>query len=158
MLAHIGHNLAKNCSITRGATVVPYSYVKMVKKQKPQTPEELAADIENHPDRGKLDGEDVVRFDLEDIRVAISKELYRTLLEVGGAMGLNKKEIFMAALIRFVTDPGVLSMVERSQSLKSEKFGVSRFQIRSKVLGSYKHVARVKSNRMQPDDDLAFPS
>ncbi len=117
-------------------------------RRKPQNPEEVVADIQGHPERGKLNGEDVVRFDLEEIRVSVPKELYRVLLEVGGAMGLSKKEVVMMALTRFVTDAGVMGLVERSQQLKSEKFGVSKVEIRSKVFGAYKRVARSFNSRI----------
>ncbi len=123
-------------------------------RQKPTNPQELKQDIQDHPERGKLNDEDVVRFDLEEIRVSIPKELYRVLLEVGGAMGLNKKEIIMMALTQFAVSPGVMQLVERSQQLKAEKFGVSRTEIRSKVLGSYKRVAREKLERMELEQEI----
>lgn len=121
-------------------------------RRKPENPQEIEKDIQGHPERGKLNGEDVVRFDLEEIRVAIPKELYRLLLEAGGAMGLSKKEVVMMALTRFVTDAGVMRLVERSQQLKSEKFGVSRVEIRSKVFGAYKRVARAFKSRMDSNE------
>lgn len=120
----------------------------MASRQKPTNNDELLQDIESHPERGKLNGEDVVRFDTEDLQVSIPKELYRILLEIGGSMGLNKKEIVMLALTRLATDPGVLALLERSHSIKAEKYGVSPVEIRSKVFGAYKRVGREKSSRI----------
>ena len=63
-------------------------------------------------------------------------------------MGLNKKEIVLMALTRFATDPGNLALLERSHSIKAEKYGVSPVEIRSKVFEAYKRVGRAKTARI----------
>jgi hypothetical protein len=118
-------------------------------RKKPNSPEERARDIEDHPDRGQLNGENVVRDELDEIRVGVPRELYRMLLETAGALGFDKKQVAIAAFTKFVTDPGVIAMVERSQELKAEKYGVSRQVIRGKVFGHFKRVAREKGARLK---------
>lgn len=124
---------------------------------KPQTEQELQQDLRNHPDRGKILNQDVVRFDSETLQLSIPKELYGLLLEIGGTMGLSKREIFLVALTRFASDVNNLALVERSQLVKAEKFGVSITEIRSKVFGAYKRVGREKAGRifkgLQPSGD-----
>lgn len=121
--------------------------------RKPTNSDELQQDIDNHPERGKLNGEDVVKFDSETFQLSIPKELYRVLLEIGGSMGLTKREVFLMALSRFATDAGNIALLERSQSIKAEKHNVSVVEVRSKVLGAYKRVGREKANRINKAQD-----
>jgi hypothetical protein len=115
-------------------------------QKKPTTQEELETDIKSHPDRGQLDGEDVVRFELLEIRFSLPRELENQLLEIGACLGMSKAEIFRHAIASFVSSNQV--MVERWQEKKAEKFGVTKSEIRSKVSGSYKKIARQYRARM----------
>jgi hypothetical protein len=110
--------------------------------KKPQTPEEVATDIETHPERGKLDDEEVVRFDRVELRQYVPRELWRRSLEIGGSMGLNKSDIVQSALIEWVSHPGRQAMREQFYQVKMDKHQVSRYRIFEKILGAYKAVAR----------------
>lgn len=114
----------------------------MTKKKKPQTPEEVQIDIESHPERGKLNGDEVVAFDKVEFRGSVPREIYRLALEVGGATGDDKSTILSKALEEYVLRR--LTLLERSESIKAEKFGVSRLEIRSKTFGAYKAKGRAK--------------
>lgn len=120
-------------------------------RKKPENQNELAQDIENHPERGQINGEDIVRFDTVDVQVAISKEAYRQLLEIGGALGMNKTTLFNHAIATFISMPGSIALVEKWQATKAENYGVTKLDIRSKVFGSYKKVGRSRSLRTKPD-------
>ena len=121
--------------------------------KRPETPEELAADIENHPERGKLDDDEVVRFDRVELRQYVPRDLWRRSLEIGGAMGLNKSDIVQAALIEWVSQPGRQAMREQFYQLKMDKHQVSRQKVFEKILGAYKAVARkMRANLGQEDE------
>lgn len=122
-----------------------------MEKHKPVTPEELEQDIANHPDRGMLEGEPVARFDSIDLQFGIPRELYRMLLEIGAAKGFNKTQIFIDAFSQYVSNPGNIALAEHWQNLKAQKHGVSAFEIKSKVLGSYKRAARDRTRRIKPE-------
>lgn len=113
------------------------------RRRKPETPEEAIADIEAHPERGKVEGEDLIAFDKIELRQAVPRELWQRALEVGGAMGLNKTDLVTAALVEWVSDPGRQQMLSNFYSLKLSKHQTSnRFEIFTKVLGAYKNLAR----------------
>jgi hypothetical protein len=122
--------------------------------KKPQTPEELSADIESHPDRGKVDGEPVIRLDRTEFRGSVPRELYRQALLIGGSMGLSKSDILVVALTKFVSDSGHQAVKEATIQRKSEKFGISALDVISKIFGAYKAVGREKRARLsQADED-----
>jgi len=126
----------------------------MTDRKKPQTPEELSADIESHPERGKVDGEPVIRLDRTEFRGSVPRELYRQALLIGGAMGLSKSDILVVALTKFVSDPGHQAVKEATLQRKSEKFGISILDVISKIFGAYKAVGREKRARLvQSDED-----
>jgi hypothetical protein len=106
-------------------------------------------------ERGRINGEDIVKFDTETITVSIPKEMYKVLLEIGGALGLSKRDIFFMALYEFASDPKNTALIERSQSIKAEKHGTSIHFIQSKVLGSYKRIAKERLDRLkyQPGEE-----
>jgi hypothetical protein len=117
-------------------------------RKKPGNKEEILEDIATHPDRGMLNGEEVVRFKAIDMQVSIPIEMHSQLLEVGGALGLSKTEIIKHAIASYLTQPGVVSMVDRWQGLKCEKYNTSKYEIKSKVLGAYKRAARERTARL----------
>lgn len=124
-----------------------------MEQKKPQTPSELEQDIVTHPDRGMLDGEAVVNFGLVDLQFNIPRDTYRMLLEIAGARGFNKTQIFLDAFSRYISDPGNIALVEHWQKIKSEKHAVSAGVIRSKVFGSYKRVGRDRAMRAKKQTD-----
>lgn len=122
----------------------------MVKRKKPQTPEEVQIDIESHPERGKLNGDEVVAFDKVEFRGSVPREIYRLALEVGGATGDDKSSILAKALEEYVLRR--MPLLERSESIKAEKFEVSRLEIRSKTFGAYKAKGRAKRANLERED------
>jgi hypothetical protein len=122
-------------------------------KKKPQTQEELSADIQSHPERGNVDGEPVIRLDRTEFRGSVPRELYRQALLIGGAMGLSKSDILVIALSRFVSDPGHQALKEATLQRKSEKFNLPVLDIISKIFGAYKAIGREKRSRLTTSDD-----
>jgi hypothetical protein len=117
-------------------------------RKKPTTPEEVKADIESHPERGQLNGEDVVRFESLNLQLSVPRELENQLLEIGACLGMSKSEVFRHAIATFVSLPGNQAMVDRWQTKKAEKFDVAKSEVRSKTFGSYKKIAREKRARL----------
>lgn len=125
----------------------------MTKRKQPQTPDELEKDIESHPDRGKLGGDEVVRFDSTELRGQIPRELYRRFLEVAGAQGMSKGQALLTAIASWVSQPGNQAMLDHFLSLQSEKYGQSRVEIRSKIFGAYKRTARLRRKNLTKDEE-----
>ena len=126
----------------------------MVARKKPQTPKELQADMETHPERGMLKREDgelaeVVRFDTVDLNGSIPKEMYRVALEIWGAKGMTKADGLRDALSQYITHQGNLQLVERSQQQKAELYNTTKSEIRKKVFGAYKRRGREFKARYQ---------
>lgn len=127
----------------------------MSSQKKPQTPEEIQSDIDKHPERGMLRGEDgelaeVVRFDTVDLNGSIPKELYRVLLEIWGAKGMTKTHGLIDMASQYVTHQGNLQLVKRSQQQKSELYGVTETEVRNRVFGAYKKRSRQFRARYEP--------
>jgi hypothetical protein len=116
--------------------------------KKPENQEELLQDIETHPERGMLHGEDVVRFEPVDIQFSLPRELENQLLEIGACLGMKKADLLRHAIAVFVALPGNQSMVERWQQKKADKFLENRTVVRAKVFGSYKKIARNHKARL----------
>jgi hypothetical protein len=128
------------------------SSVKNMERKKPQDLNELQEDIATHPERGMLDGEAVVNFENVDLQFSIPKETYRMLLEIAGARGFNKTQIFLDAFSRYISDAGNIALIEHWQATKVEKHGVARGVIRSKVFGAYKRVGRDRTLRTKKNE------
>jgi hypothetical protein len=111
-------------------------------KTKPQTSEEVAADIKNHPDRGLVGGVPIVCMEKRTFSGQVSDELYRQALIVGGSMGLTKDEILTIALSKFASDPGYQALKNASLQVKAEKHGLSVRQVIGKIFGVYKAATR----------------
>lgn len=122
-----------------------------MERKKPQIQNELEQDVATHPERGMLDGEAVVNFNLVDLQFNIPKETYRMLLEIAGARGFNKTQVFLDAFSRYISDSGNIALVEHWQKIKAEKHAVSTEEIRSKVFGCYKRVGRDRRLRTEKD-------
>lgn len=127
----------------------------MAQRKKPVTPEEVKTDIEEHPDRGMAvnpvtgELESVVNFETVEIKITIPKELYRLLLRAGAALGMTRPQIVITALAKYVTEDGVLYLLDNHELGKGSKFGISQDEIKSKIYGGYKRVAREIRSRLQ---------
>ena len=110
--------------------------------KKPTTPEELKADIVSHPDRGTIEGVPVVRFDQDEIRAKIPKELHREFLIWAGLHGMTKSEAMQYAITHLLNTPGVQDSIQRRLREKSELFDVSVSEVRNGILGYFKKIAR----------------
>ena len=110
--------------------------------KKPETLEELQADAQAHPERGKLNGDDVVRFNLKKFEGMIPSSLYREILEIGGVFGLDKEAILVSALMEWVSQPGRQMARQNFYQRETTKHGASELEVRSKVFGSYKGFIR----------------
>jgi hypothetical protein len=126
----------------------------MAQRKKPVTSEEVKADIESHPDRGMAmnpvtgEMESVVNFETVEIKITIPKELYRLLLQAGAALGMSRSQIMITALARYVADNSVLALIEMHQQVKAQKFSLDMWEVRSKIYGGYKRVAREIRSRL----------
>ncbi len=111
----------------------------------PKTVDELTADLESHPDRGKLNGQDVVRFDLKEFSGVVPYALAKLALECGAPYGFNRDEILTAALTMWTSDPGIQQARITYQQELAEKHQTSPRKIRSKIHGAYKKILRIKA-------------
>lgn len=114
----------------------------MSDRKQPQSQEEIQADIQNHPQRGKINGEDVVARDRREIRGTCSAESKRKLLRVMGCYGWDMGEGLNAAIAALWSKER--ENVEAHEREKIEKFGVSNSEIQSKTYGAYKARGRAK--------------
>lgn len=116
--------------------------------RKPETEKEILNDIESHPDRGMLDGEDVIRFEAVNIVFTLPRELENQLLEIGACLGMSKSDVLRHAIASFVSETGNQAMISRWQENKGKKYGVEQPEIKNKVFGSYKKIARRHKSRI----------
>lgn len=126
---------------------IGHQEIKMVKRDKPTTPQERQADIENHPERGKFKTEDgrlidAVGFKSVEIKGAISSEAYSSLLEIWGAKGLSKTDGIQDMVNSYIADLGNWKLVERREQVKSDTYDLDKREVRSKIKGAYKRRAR----------------
>jgi hypothetical protein len=118
--------------------------------RRPETVEELTMDLDNHPDRGKLNGQEVVRFDLKEFSGMIPHGLAARALESGAPFGFTRDEILIAALTMWTSDPGIQQARITYQQELAEKYDTPVSKVRSKIRGAYKKVRRVgKLNALQ---------
>ncbi len=120
----------------------------------PKTVDELTADLESHPDRGKINGQDVVRFDLKEFSGVIPYALAKRALECGAPYGFTRDEILTAALTMWTSDPGIQEARLTYQQELAEKHQTSTRQVRSKIHGAYKKVLRVRALNAKNAPDI----
>jgi hypothetical protein len=124
------------------------------KRKKPETPDELQADIENHPERGMFKADNdgrlvpAVRVNSIEVRGDIPAEAYEMLLIIWGAKGLEKGGGVKDMVMQYITDLGNLQLAQRKEQMKAEVFGVSPRDVRSKVKGFYKARGRERRARL----------
>ena len=120
-----------------------------MKKKQPQTAEELQKDIESHPDRGKLDGEPVVRFDSKDLSGSIPRTLYNEFLPICGSKGYNKSQGLTEAVSQWVASEGNQAAKENFLKRKAQQHNVSESEVASKVFGCFKDAGRRRKQRFE---------
>jgi iron only hydrogenase large subunit-like protein len=114
----------------------------MAERKKPETSEDLQADIEGHPDRGIIDGRKVVDDSRREIRGTISAESKRKFLRVIACYGMSMNEgLQMAVSALWRQEQEVVQNHERE---KAAEFGVTQKEIQIKEFGYYKARGRAK--------------
>lgn len=121
-------------------------------RKKPETPDKLNQDIEQHPERGMINGEDVVRFKTIKLQVDIPREQELALLQFGATQGMSKTEVIRHALAVFNSLPSTVECVKAWQEQRAMKFDTDTKAIRNKVYGSYKKVARLHRAKLEKKD------
>jgi hypothetical protein len=114
------------------------------RRENPHNTEDLRADIETHPDRGRLEDKPIVKFEPKEISGFIPENLYDEFLQSGAAMGLDKDALLLAAITKFVTDPGVIALRQAFINRKALKHNTTTLEIHSKIIGAYKGRTRLK--------------
>lgn len=109
----------------------------------PETAEELKLDLENHPERGQINGEDVVKFDLKEFSGVIPYALMARAFECGAAFGFTKDQILTAALTMWTSNPEIQQARLTYQQELADKHEVPIKIVRSKIRGAYKKMRRV---------------
>ena len=123
----------------------------MTSRKKPETPEELLLDIESHPERGKINGKEVICFGRREIRGTVSAEAKQKFLRVLATQGLTMNE-GLAFALSLLWDLQ-REAVEANEREKSEKFGVTIQEIQSKVFGAYKARGRNKKANLDSESN-----
>jgi hypothetical protein len=114
----------------------------MTKREKPETREQLQADIAAHPDRGMINGRKVVDDARREVRAKVPAELKRKLLRVIACYGVGMNEgLEMAIASLWRQEQQVVKLHEQE---KAQEFGVSEKDIQIKEFGHYKAVGRQK--------------
>ena len=67
--------------------------------KKPQTKEELITDEQQHPERGRINGEYVADISTSELNIIIPGELYNKVIQVRGALSMTKSQIAQEAVI-----------------------------------------------------------
>lgn len=126
-------------------------------KQKPQSKEELQQDIQNHPERGKINGQSVVNDARRQVRGTISAELKRKFLRVIACYGLDNSAGMEQAIALLWKEHR--EAVESHERQKAEELGVSVAEIQQKSYGHIKARGRQKKlNLMGGENDQNFIS
>lgn len=123
----------------------------MTKREKPQTKEQLQADITAHPDRGMISGRKVVDDAKREVRAKIPAELKRKFLRVIACYGVGMGEgLEMAIASLWRQEQQVVKLHEQE---KAQEFGVSEKEIQIKEYGHYKAVGRQKRLNLISEDE-----
>lgn len=114
----------------------------MTKREKPQTREQLQADIEKHPDRGMINDRKVVDDAKREVRAKVPAELKRKFLRIIACYGVGISEgLEMAIASLWRQEQQVVKLHEQE---KAQEFGVTEKDIQVKEFGHYKAVGRQK--------------
>lgn len=122
----------------------------MTIKRKPTNKEELKADIDSNPNRGNINEVPVLRFEQDELRVKISKELHREFLIWAGINGFGSKAAALEyAIVALLNSPGVQTRTSLLLESKAEAHKVSKPEIRNAILGQFKKIARLNRAKLQ---------
>ena len=114
----------------------------MTNRKKPETREQLQADIAAHPDRGMINGRKVVDDGKREIRAKVPAELKRKFLRIIACYGVGMGEgLEMAIASLWRQEQQVVKLHEQE---KAQEFGVTEKEIQIKEFGHYKAVGRQK--------------
>jgi hypothetical protein len=123
----------------------------MTRREKPQTREQVQADIESHPDRGMINGHKVVDDAKREVRAKVPAELKRKLLRVIACYGVGMSEgLEMAIASLWRQEQQVVKLHEQEKALE---FGVTEKEIQVKEFGHYKAVGRQKRLNLISEGD-----
>ena len=123
----------------------------MTERKKPRTKQELQADIDNHPDRGMIDGKPVIDSTLREIRGRVTAETKRKFLRIISCYGVGMNEglqMAVAALWRQEKD-----IVKTHEEEKAQQFGVTEEEIQIKEFGYYKQRGRKKRLNLEETNE-----
>lgn len=123
----------------------------MTERQKPQTRQELEEDINDHPERGMIDGKPVVNDAMREIRAKVPAESKRKFLRVIACYGVDVTtglQMAIAALWRQEQDS-----VRTHEQEKALEFGVDEKQIQIKEFGHYKSRGRKRQLNMEKPNE-----
>ena len=97
--------------------------------KKPQTKEELIADEQQHPERGRINGEYVADISTSELNIIIPGDLYNKVIQVRGALSMTKSQVAQEA---------VFAAIKFLDSLNGNKdIGISlQFQGKSNFRGN----------------------
>ncbi|MHC5779547.1 hypothetical protein [Nostoc sp.] len=67
--------------------------------KKPQTKEELIADEQQHPERGKINGQYVADISTNELNIVIPGKLYNRIIQIRAALSMTKSQIAQEAML-----------------------------------------------------------
>ena len=123
----------------------------MMERKKPETREEILSDIANHPERGKINGQDVIATGRREIRGTVAGETKRKLLRIAACYGANMGEILTMAIAALWERERI--NVERHEQEKADSFAVDVKQIQVKSYGHYKARGRERKSNLGGEND-----
>ena len=118
---------------------------------KPTSKQELEEDIKAHPERGKVEGINVVSDQKQELRVKVSAEIKRKFLRIIGCYGIDSSSGIEQAIILLWNEHR--AAVESSEEEKAIKLNVSVEQIQSKTYGHAKARARQKRLNLAKEEN-----
>ena len=111
-------------------------------------PEELAEDIQTHPERGLVDGKEILPGGNRTITISVSSELYRRFLLTCAAYDEGKQSGAKQALAHWVNNPNAIAAVENLLQSKMTEHELTRSEVIHKILGVFKAKARELRSRL----------
>lgn len=124
----------------------------MINKRKPQTKQELEQDIQDHPERGKVNGKAVIDDARREIRGNVSAELKRKFLRFLACYGIDNSGGMEQAIALLWKEHR--EVVESHELHKSLELGVSVTEIQKKSYGHIKARGRQKKlNLMEGENE-----
>ncbi|MEM9948759.1 MAG: hypothetical protein AAF810_22225 [Cyanobacteria bacterium P01_D01_bin.36] len=99
------------------------------------------------------DDDKIFQHEKVDMRAGVPRELYQEALLCGAAMGLNKSDIVVLALQKFVGDSGIQGMKANFLQRKAQQLDTTEVEISEKVIEAYDDIARRKRGRLPSSKD-----